>query len=126
MTVLDVATHDPRRDGVRALPPAQSSSGTAVLIPPEGAPEKLRQAIAHGRRSVLARLTRAVRPALHGGDDNDAELTARVLSAISDEYARLVLSDAERFTPDRFLRHARWWLAGVVRGMTQATTRSRT
>jgi len=82
-----------------------------VLMPPEGAPETLRLAIARGRRAVLAKLARAVRPALRGGDDDDdAELTARVLSAISDEYARLVLTDAERFTPERLLRHARRWL----------------
>ncbi len=80
-----------------------------VLMPPEGAPETLRRAIARGRRAVLAKLARAVRPALRG-DDDDAELTARVLSAISDEYARLVLTDAERFTPERLLRHARRWL----------------
>jgi len=80
-----------------------------VLMPPEGAPVTLRRAIARGRRAVLAKLARAVRPALRGGDD-DAELTARVLSAISDEYARLVLTDAERFTPERLLRHARRWL----------------
>lgn len=80
-----------------------------VLMPPEGAPETLRRAIARGRRAVLAKLARAVRPALRGRDE-DAELTARVLSAISDEYARLVLTDAERFTPERLLRHARRWL----------------
>lgn len=80
-----------------------------VLMPPEGAPETLRRAIARGRRAVLAKLASAVRPALRG-DDDDAELTARVLSAISDEYARLVLTDAERFTPERLLRHARRWL----------------
>lgn len=81
-----------------------------VLIPPEGAPEKLRHAIARGRRSVLSQMARAVRPALREGDDDDAELTARVLSAISDEYGRLVLTDPERFPPERLLRHARWWL----------------
>ncbi len=81
-----------------------------VLMPPEGAPETLRVAIARGRRAVLAKLASAVRPALRSDDDDDAELTARVLSAISDEYARLVLTDAERFTPERLLRHARRWL----------------
>jgi AcrR family transcriptional regulator len=81
-----------------------------VLIPPEGAPQKLRRAIAQGRQSVLAQLVSAVRPGLRDTDPNDAELTARVLSAISDEYARLVLTDPDRFTPERLLRHARLWL----------------
>jgi AcrR family transcriptional regulator len=88
-----------------------------VLMPPVGAPERMQRAIAQGRRSVLARLIRAVRPALRGGDDGDAELTARVLSAISDEYARLVLTDPDRFTPQRLLRHARWWLEQASFGL---------
>ena len=66
-------------------------------MPPEGAPEKLRLEIATGRSTVLGRLTRAVRPALDGGDDQDADLSARILSAVADEYARLVLTDAVRF-----------------------------
>lgn len=80
-----------------------------VLMPPEGAPESLRRSIAAGRTAVLARLTRAVQPAL-SGDVNDAELTARVLTAISDQYARLVLTDPARYQPERLLRHARWLL----------------
>ena len=39
-----------------------------------------------------------------------AELTARVLSAVSDEFARLMLSDPDRFPPERLLDHARWML----------------
>jgi AcrR family transcriptional regulator len=81
-----------------------------VLMPPEGAPLILRQRIEHGRRSVLAKLARAVEPALRGDQAHDAELTASVLSAISDEYARLVLTDPERYSPERLLGHARWWL----------------
>lgn len=81
-----------------------------VLMPPEGAPESLRQRIEEGRRSVLAQLTRAVRPALRAENATDAELTASVLSAISDEYARLVLTDPDRYPPERLLRHAHWWL----------------
>ena len=82
-----------------------------VLMPPEGAPEILRESIARGRASVLAGLAKAVRPLLTPEDEpRDAELTARLLSAISDEYARLVLTDPVRFPPDRLIRHARMWL----------------
>src|ERR1035437_250071 len=82
-----------------------------ILMPPEGAPQILHKSIARGRATVLARLTEAVRPEL-ARDRRlpDAELTARLLSAISDEYARLVLADPARFSPDRLVRHARWWL----------------
>lgn len=82
-----------------------------VLMPPEGAPETLRKRIERGRRSVRAQLAHAVRPALQAENaDADAELTASILSAVSDEYARLVLIDPDRFPPERLLRHARWWL----------------
>jgi AcrR family transcriptional regulator len=81
-----------------------------VLMAPEGAPESLRTSIADGRRSVLAKLTRAVRPAIRSADASDAELTASLLSAVADEYARLVLTDPDRYTPERLLRHASWWL----------------
>jgi len=81
-----------------------------VLMPPEGAPATLRRRIERGRRSVLEQLTQAVRPALQAENAQDAELTASVLSAIADEYARLVLTDPRRYTPERLLGHARWWL----------------
>lgn len=88
-----------------------------VLLPPEGAPKKLRRAIARGRESVLAQLAGAVRTGLRDGVDNDAELTAQLLSAISDEYARLILTDPARFPPERLLRHARWWLEQASFGL---------
>ena len=83
-----------------------------VLMPPEGAPAALHVKIAAGRGAVLKRLSRAVQPLTdQHPEPRDAELTARILSAISDEYARLVLTDPGRFPPQRILRHARWWLA---------------
>jgi AcrR family transcriptional regulator len=86
-----------------------------VLTPPEGAPEMLRDSIRAGRAAVLEQLTNAVRPGLRRGDaDPDAELTARVLSAIADEYARLALADPSGFPPDRMLAHARWLLAHLA------------
>lgn len=82
-----------------------------VLTPPVGSPPLLRKRIASGRAEVLTGLIAAVRPAI--ADErrsHDAELTARLLSAIADEYARLVLADPERFNPERLLVHARWIL----------------
>ncbi len=56
-------------------------------------------------------MIRAVRPALARAPGSpDAELTARGLSGIADEYARLVLTDPEAYPTHRLLRHARWWL----------------
>lgn len=82
-----------------------------VLMPPEGAPKLLRKSIIRGRAAVLESLTNAVRPgAMPGEDSPDPELTARILSAMADEYARLVLIDPKRFSPERLLVHARWSL----------------
>jgi AcrR family transcriptional regulator len=83
-----------------------------VLMPPEGAPEILRRSIRHGRDAVLQRLVQAVRPGLRPGNRApDPELTARTLSAIADEYARLILTEPDRFTIERLLVHARWFLS---------------
>jgi AcrR family transcriptional regulator len=82
-----------------------------VLMPPEGTPPAMRRSVARGRARVRARLAAAVRPALGAGRDRkEAELTANVLSAISDEYARMVLTDPRRYPPQRLLQHARWLL----------------
>ncbi len=87
---------------------SQPSTWRLVLMPPEGAPPSLRRKIAAGRASALRRLSAAVQPLV---DRNprmpDAELTARILSAISDEYARLILTEPRRYPIDRLLRHAR-------------------
>ena len=87
-----------------------------VLMPPAGAPESLRRSIRQGQATVLGKLTYSVREGLKpGGEDPpDPELTARMLSAIADEYARLVLVDATHYTPDRLLAHARWLVAHLV------------
>ncbi len=82
-----------------------------VLMPAQGAPESLCKRIAQGRAHVLSGLAGAVRPVLEAeSDSGDAEVTASVLSAISDEYARLVLTDPARFPPERLVGHARRFL----------------
>lgn len=87
------------------------STWRLVLTPPEGAPELLRKSIVQGRAAVLDGLRDAVRPGLRRGEKaEDPDMTARTLSAIADEYARLVLADPKRFPPERLLTHARWFL----------------
>jgi AcrR family transcriptional regulator len=115
-TLTDLSEGDPQELMLESLDAYLRAVGDhpktwrLVLMPPEGAPHVLRERIEDGRRSVLAKLTQAVQPALRGDHANDAELTASLLSAISDDYARLVLTDPDRYPPDRLLRHARWWL----------------
>jgi AcrR family transcriptional regulator len=118
-TVLprDLATGEPRvlllaalrayLEAVRADP----DTWRLVLMPPEGAPDLLRDLLARGRGAVVAQLAEAVRPGLGpGGPSPDPELTARTLSAIADESARLLLIDPGRYPVERHLMHAGWVL----------------
>ena len=91
---------------------SQPTTWRLILIPPEGAPGSLREKIAAGRTIALGRLTAAAQPLVDGNPTMpDAELTARILSALSDEYARLVLTDSGQYSLDRLIGRARWWLA---------------
>ena len=82
-----------------------------VLMPPEGAPVVLREQIEQGRAAVVAVLAGTVGPSLGPGRASpDPELTARMISTLADESARLVLTDPERFPPERILEHTRWFL----------------
>lgn len=90
---------------------SQPGTWRLVLMPPEGAPPSLREKIAAGRAAALKRLSAAVQPLVDRNPQMpDAELTARILSALSDEYARLILTDPDRYPIERLLSHARWWL----------------
>ena len=81
-------------------------------MPPEGAPDAAaRPASRTGRDAVIAQLAQAVAPGLGpGGESPDPELTARMLSAIADEAARLLLTDPGRYPVQRLIAHAEWVL----------------
>lgn len=79
-----------------------------VLMPPEGAPAILRERVARGREAVVAALAEVVRPGLASPDPG---LTARALSAVADEAARLLLADPDEYPIDRLVAHARWLLS---------------
>jgi AcrR family transcriptional regulator len=99
-------------EAVRADP----ATWRLVLMPPEGAPAILRERIAEGRTEVVRQLAEAVRPGFGPGQESpDPELTARMLSALSDESARLLLTDPERYSPERILRHSEWLLRALLR-----------
>ena len=82
-----------------------------VLMPPEGAPHSLRDQVERGRDAVVAALAQMIGPGLAPDRPSpDPELTARLLSALSDEAARLLLSDPEHYPLDRLTAHAEWLL----------------
>ena len=65
-------------------------------MPQEGAPRVLHERISRGRSAVVDQLAAALEPSA----TPDPELAARLLSAVADEAARLLLADPERY-PDR-------------------------
>jgi AcrR family transcriptional regulator len=86
-----------------------------VLMPPEGAPHMLREQVERGRDAVVATLAQVVGPGLAPERPSpDPQLTARLLSALSDEAARLLLSDPEQYPIDRLMRHAEWLLGQLI------------
>src|SRR3954452_4351399 len=87
-----------------------------VLMPPEGAPRVLRETVERGREAVVATLAQLVGPGLSPENPSpDAQLTARLLSALSDEAARLMLSDPKQYPIERLMRHAEWLLRQLAR-----------
>ena len=113
----DLAHGDPRATllaGLRGYLEAVSADPATwrlVLMPPEGAPPILHDHIARGRAAVVEQLALAVGPGLSPGRASpDPELFARTLSAISDEGARLLLTDPERYPAGRLVAHAGWVL----------------
>jgi AcrR family transcriptional regulator len=83
-----------------------------VLIPPEGAPAVLRERITAGRDAVVLALAEVVRPGLGPGSASpDPQLTARTLSAVSDEAARLLLTEPDEYSIERLVSHADWLLS---------------
>ena len=114
----DLSSGDPREallSGLRGYLEAVQADPTTwrlVLMPPEGAPDILREHIERGRDGVVAQLAEAVGPGFAPGRESpDPELTARAMSALSDEAARGLLTDPERYPVERILAHTRWLLS---------------
>lgn len=92
-----------------------------VLMPPDGAPELLRERIEQGRAAIIAQLATLVSDAFapFGGQSSpDPELTAHSMSALSDHWAKLMLTDPQRFDAERIVDHARWFVERFAPGAT--------
>jgi AcrR family transcriptional regulator len=86
-----------------------------VLMPPEGAPHMLREQVERGRDAIVATLANVVGPGLAPERPSpDPHLTARLLSALSDEAARLLLSDPGEYPIERLMGHAEWLLGQLI------------
>lgn len=88
-----------------------------ILLPLEGTPPIVRQHVESGRARVLARIERLVRWSMeHTGlpQDLDVELTARAIRDWSEQAGRMVLTDPERYPPERYERFVRDFLNVVT------------
>jgi AcrR family transcriptional regulator len=81
-----------------------------ILLPPEGTPAIVREHVETNRARLLAQLTEFVHWAVARAGiraDLDIEICARTILRLSEEAGRMVLTDPERFSPERYERFAR-------------------
>jgi AcrR family transcriptional regulator len=118
----DLTADLPRRDALLAAlrgflesVKAEPVTWRLVLMPPDGAPALLRERIREGRDAVVAALAEFVRPGLAPGRPSpDPALTARMLSALSDEAARLLLTDPGEYPVERLMAQGEWLLGQLT------------
>jgi AcrR family transcriptional regulator len=78
-----------------------------ILLPLEGTPAIVREHVETNRARVLKRLEELVVWAVERSripEDLDVEIGARAILRLSEEAGRMVLIDAERFSPERYER----------------------
>ena len=76
-----------------------------ILFPPDGTPTLVRAHVEQNRARILERIERLVERSIERGElprDLDVELTARAVRDLGEEAGRMVLTDPERYTPDRY------------------------
>ncbi len=83
-----------------------------ILLPLEGTPEIVRQHVEASRSDMLVRMEGVVRWAIgHSGAGNrpiDVELAARAILGLTEDAGRMVLTDPERYSPDRYEQFVSW------------------
>ena len=88
-----------------------------ILLPLEGTPELVRQHVEHNRARILARIEQLVRWAVERRElpvELDIELTARAIHDLAEQAGRMVLTDPERYSPERYERFATTLMRLVV------------
>jgi AcrR family transcriptional regulator len=88
-----------------------------ILLPLEGTPDLVREHVERNRTQTLERIERIVRSTLQRRselpDELDVELTARAIRDLGEEAGRMVLTDRERYPPERYQRFAETVMALV-------------
>ena len=86
---------------------ARPATWRIILLPLEGTPAIVRQHVETHRAKILERIERLVHWAINRNElpsDLDVELTARAIRDLGQEAGRMVLTDPERYSPDRYER----------------------
>jgi AcrR family transcriptional regulator len=86
---------------------ARPTTWRIILLPLDGTPAIVRQHIETHRARILERIERLVHWAINRNElpsDLDVELTARAIRDLGEEAGRMVLTDPQRYSPDRYER----------------------
>jgi AcrR family transcriptional regulator len=86
---------------------ARPATWRIILLPLDGTPAIVRQHVETHRTKILERIERLVHWAINRNElpsDLDVELTARAIRDLGEEAGRMVLTDPERYAPDRYER----------------------
>jgi AcrR family transcriptional regulator len=78
-----------------------------ILLPSDGTPRIVRDHVELNRNRILQRIEDLVQSSIDRGqltEGLDVELAARAIRDLAEEAGRRVLTDPERFTPDRYER----------------------
>jgi AcrR family transcriptional regulator len=78
-----------------------------ILLPPDGTPAIVREHVERNRARVLEQIEQLTRQMLGGlglPAELDPELTARAIRDLGEQAGRMVLTDPERYTPERYER----------------------
>ena len=86
---------------------ARPDTWRIILLPIDGTPAIVREHVETHRASILERIEQLVRWAVNGGElptELDVELAARAIRDLAEQAGRMVLTDPERYSPDRYER----------------------
>jgi AcrR family transcriptional regulator len=87
---------------------------TLILLPLEGTPEIVREHVEANRAKMLARMETVVRWGLARSEVSgkrspiDVELAARGILGLAEDAGRMVLTDPERYSPERYREFVHW------------------
>jgi AcrR family transcriptional regulator len=110
----------------RFLDAVQSRPATwrLILLPSDGTPQIVREHVKVNRARILERIERLVKSAIERGripGALDVELAARAIRDLSEEAGRMVLTDPEDFSPERYERFVQGVLTLIWSGAGPAT-----